>query len=215
MGTLRATSGQELPTWRRGPCATVWTTPDDETGPKGPEETAMTAATTATIRLRPLRHGETEPVDTVFDGMSSNSRHLRFHGPRPRMTAAMRRMLTDVDGRQHVALVAEVVEGGDVTPIGLGHLIAIDETIGEVAFSVVDAWHGHAIGRRLLTALRHRAVDLGYARVRAYVMVGNHAASHLLWSVLPDGSARRVGMAHEFTASLPSRVDGPSVLLAV
>jgi RimJ/RimL family protein N-acetyltransferase len=176
----------------------------------------MTAATTTgTIRLRPLRHGETEPVDTVFAGMSSQSRHLRFHGPRPRLTDAMRRMLTDVDGRRHVALVAEVVEGDDVAPIGIGHLIALDETTAEVAFSVVDAWHGNGVGRRLLTALRHRAVDLGYARLRAYVMVGNLAASRLLSSVLPEGFARRVGMAHEFTAPLPSRINTPSVLLAV
>lgn len=174
----------------------------------------MTAATT-TIRLRPLRHGEAGPVDTVFAGMSSHSRHLRFHGPRPRLTDAMRRMLTDVDGRRHVALVAELVEGEDVVPIGIGRLIAIDELTAEVAFSVVDAWHGHGLGRRLLTALRHRAVDLGYARLRAYVMVGNLAASRLLWSVLPEGSARRVGMAHEFTAPLPSRVDAVPVVLAV
>lgn len=173
------------------------------------------SVTSTTIRLRPLRHGETGPVDAVFDGMSSHSRHLRFHGPRPRLTDAMRRMLTDVDGRRHVALVAEAVDGGTVTPIGIGRLIATDDGTAEVAFSVVDAWHGRGVGRRLLTALRHRAVDLGHTRLRAYVMVGNLAASRLLWSVLPDGTARRVGMAHEFTAPVPSRSDPLPVLLAV
>jgi GNAT superfamily N-acetyltransferase len=174
----------------------------------------MITATT-TIRLRPLRRGEVGPVDTVFEGMSSHSRHLRFHGPRPRLADAMRRKLTDVDGQRHVAIVAEVVEGEHVAPIGIGHLLAIDETTAEVAFSVVDAWQGHGAGRRLLTALRHRAVDLGYTRLRAHVMVGDLAASRLLWSVLPDGSARREGMAHVFTAPLPSRVDAVPVTLAV
>jgi hypothetical protein len=46
-------------------------------------------------------------------------------------------------------------------------------------------------------------------------MVGDLAASRLLWSVLPDGSARREGMAHVFTAPLPSRVDAVPVTLAV
>ena len=173
------------------------------------------SVTTATIRLRPLRHGETAPVDTVFDGMSAHSRHLRFHGPRPRLTDAMRRMLTDVDGCRHVALVAEAVGGSAVTPIGIGRLIATDDGVAEVAFSVIDAWHGQGVGRRLLTALRHRAIDLGHTRLRAYVMVGNLAASRLLWSVLPDGTARRVGMAHEFTAPLPWRSEAVPVPLAV
>jgi GNAT superfamily N-acetyltransferase len=174
----------------------------------------MTIAT-GTIRLRPLRHSETAPVDAVFDGMSAHSRHLRFHGPRPRLTDAMRRMLTEVDGRRHVALVAEAVVGGVVTPIGIGRLIATDDGAAEVAFSVIDAWHGHGVGRRLLTALRHRAIDLGHTRLRAYVMVGNPAASCLLWSVMPDGTSRRVGMAHEFTAPLPSRSTAVPVPLAV
>jgi RimJ/RimL family protein N-acetyltransferase len=177
------------------------------------EEHAM--QTTTTIRLRPLRRGETDVVDAVFAGMSDESRHLRFHGPRPRLTDAMRRALADADGSRHVALVAEVVEGDDVAPVGLAHLIALDGETAEIAFSVVDAWHGRGIGRRLVTALRHRAVDLGYHRLLAHVMVGNKAAQALLWSVLPDGVARRVGMAHEFTAQLPPRPSTVPVTLAV
>lgn len=142
-------------------------------------------------------------------------RHLRFHGPRPRLTDAMREMLADVDGRRRVALVAEVVDDGAVVPIGIGRLIAIDDAIAEVAFAVVDAWHRRGVGRRLLVALRHRAVDLGYGRLRAHVTVDNLAASRLLWSVLPDGVARRVGMAYEFTAALPVRAEPGALPLAV
>lgn len=173
------------------------------------------AAAITTIVLRPLRHGETRPVDAVFAGMSSHSRHLRFHGPRPRLTPAMRQLLTDVDGERHLALVAEAGVGTAATPIGIGRLIALGDGTAEVAFAVVDAWHGHGVGRRLLTALRHRAVDLGHERLLAHVMVGNVAAERLLWSVLPEASARRVGMAHEFTAPLPSRSQHVPVTLAV
>lgn len=171
--------------------------------------------TTATIRLRPLRRGETAVVDTVFDGMSAHSRHLRFHGPRPRLTEAMRRALTDVDGVRHVALVTEAVVDGTPEPIGIGRLVGIGDGTAEVAFSVVDAWHGRGVGRRLLVALRHRAIDLGFARIVAHVMVGNRAADRLLWSVLPEGSATRTGMAFEFAAPLPARPAAPSVALAV
>lgn len=170
---------------------------------------------TATIRLRPLRRGETEPVDAVFAGMSAHSRHLRFHGPRPRLTDAMRRALTDVDGRRHVALVAEVTDGDTVAAVGIGRVVALEDGVAEVAFAVVDAWHGHGIGRRLLTALRHRAIDLGYDALVAYVMVENLAAMRLLIAVLPDASVRRSGMSYEVAAALPRRRMTVPVTLAV
>lgn len=175
----------------------------------------MPATTTATIRLRPLRRAETAVIDAVFEGMSDRSRHLRFHGPRPRLTAAMRDALADADGTRHVALVAEAVTPTAVEPVGIGHLIALGDGTAEIAFMVADAWHGRGIGRRLVTALRRRAVDLGHARLLAYVMAGNRPALRLLRSVLPEGVPRRSGMTIEFTVTLPSRADAATVALAV
>lgn len=170
---------------------------------------------TVTVRLRPLRQGESEPVVAVFGGMSAHSRHLRFHGPRPRLTESMRRALTDVDGHRHLALVAEVCEGDTVTPVGIGRLVALEDGVAEVAFAVVDAWHGQGIGRRLLTALRHRAVDLGYDALLAYVMAENLAAVRLLQAVLPHATLRRSGMSYEIAAVLPRRQTMVPVTLAV
>jgi GNAT superfamily N-acetyltransferase len=173
----------------------------------------MTA--TATIRLRPLRPGETETVDAVFEGMSPRSRHLRFHGPRPRLTEAMSRALSDVDGRRHVALVAEVADGERGEPVGLGHLIALGDDVAEVAFAVVDPWHGRGIGRRLLTALRYRAIDLRYDAVLAHVMVENQVAMRLLRTVFGDAGVRRTGTSYEVTAALPRRSTQVAITLAV
>lgn len=157
-----------------------------------------------TVVLRPMRRDEVATVDAVFAGMSSHSRHLRFHGPRPRLTAAMRRELTAVDGERHVAVVAEVVTGSGHHPIGIGRLIATAPGTAEVAFEVVDRWHGLGVGRRLLTALAHRAVDLGHRRVTAYVMLENLAAIRLLRSVFPEVEVARDGMTLELTATVPA-----------
>lgn len=99
------------------------------------------SASTSCICIRPLAHGETAPIDAVFDGMSAHSRYVRFHGPRPRLTDTMRRQLTAVDDDRHVALVAEVSDGDDVIPVGVARLIAVGDDTAEVAFAVVDAWH--------------------------------------------------------------------------
>lgn len=158
-----------------------------------------------TIRLRSLAHGETAPVDAVFDGMSAHSRYLRFHGPRPRLTSDMRRLLSEVDTDRHIALVAEVDAGGAWHPAGIGRLITVADGVAEVSFAVVDAWHGRGIGRRLLVALRHRAVDLGLDSVLAHVMVENRRAAALLRSVFPQLTQRRMAGSYTVVASLPSR----------
>lgn len=167
-----------------------------------------------TVALRPMERGETAVVEAVFDGMSSHSRHLRFHGPRPRLTGPMRRELSDVDDRCHVAIVAEVVTDAGRAPIGIGRLIATGPGLAEVAFAVVDRWHGLGVGRRLLTALAHRAVDLGHRRLTAYVMLENLAAIRLLRSVFPDVEIVRDGMTLELTATVPAPVTVPLPELA-
>ena len=163
-----------------------------------------------TIRIRPLSRGEIAPVITVFAGMSARSRYLRFHGPTPRLTPAMHRRLTDVDGRRHLALVAEVASPNGWTPVGIGRVIATGDREAEVAFEVADAWHGHGVGRRLLTALRRRAADLGYRHLQALVLAENRRALGLMRSVLPIVDARRVGPVIELTGL--TLTDQPALL---
>lgn len=172
-------------------------------------------ARTPSIRIRPLAAGETAPIDAVFDGMSAHSRYLRFHGPRPRLTDTMRRQLAAVDDERHLALVAEVCEGDDVATVGVARLIAVGDDTAEVAFAVVDAWHGRGVARRLVTALRFRAIDLGYRMVTAHVMAENRAAAGLLLAVFPDAAMRRDGMAYLVVAALPQRAGAVPVALAV
>lgn len=166
------------------------------------------------IHLRPMRHGEVAVVEAVFNGMSSHSRHLRFHGPRPRLTGPMRRELTNVDGHNHIAVVAEAVTDAGRAPVGIGRLIATGDGTAEVAFAVVDRWQGLGVGRRLLTSLAHRAVDRGHRRLTAYVMVGNLAAIRLLRSVFPDSEVSREGMTLELTAIVSAPAALPETGLA-
>jgi len=75
-----------------------------------------------TVALRPLRRGETEPLEAVFDGMSLDSRAQRYFTPMTRLPSAMVAALADVDGDHHVAWVA--VLGG--RPVGVGRYLLDD-----------------------------------------------------------------------------------------
>ncbi len=134
------------------------------------------------VELRPLERGEIEPQLTVLRRMSEASRHQRFLAPMPpRLPAAMRAALSDVDGHRHVALLASV----DGQPVGVARYIRVDAEVAELAFEVVDDHQGRGIGSALLEALATAAVTQGVRRFKASVHPDNISSVRLL---------RRVGL---------------------
>jgi GNAT superfamily N-acetyltransferase len=123
------------------------------------------------VRLRPLRRGERDLVARFFEGLSEESRRRRFLQPTPRLPEAMLRHLVDVDGRRHVALVAEA--GGEVA--GIARFVALPDQPGaaEVAVTVTDRFQGRGIGPLLLGALGRVAVRAGVGALVYLVDPGN------------------------------------------
>lgn len=136
------------------------------------------------MRIRQLRRDD-GAVDVVFAGLSERSRYLRFHGPTPRLTGAVRRELLDVDGRSRVGLVAEVPAGRGTRVVGIARLVAVAADRAELAVAVVDAWQGRGVGRRLLTALGELARELGYRELHGVALRENAHVVGLLRSVFP------------------------------
>jgi GNAT superfamily N-acetyltransferase len=155
------------------------------------------------VRLRELRRDDAATLDAIMTGLSPHSRHLRFHSPLRRLTAGMRGTLLDVDGHDHVGLVATTGRDG---PIGVARFIRdpVHRTEAEIAFAVVDAWHGRGVGRLLVENLVERAVAAGIGRIRARVLVENSAALALLRGVLPTALLHRDGDVVELTALVGS-----------
>jgi ribosomal protein S18 acetylase RimI-like enzyme len=135
------------------------------------------------VRIRELRTGEYHPVDAVFAGLSPESRYLRFHAGLPRLSDPMREALVAVDGRRHVALVAESQPGAE--PVGIARFVGTAPDRAELAIAVVDAWHHRGVGRRLLVELRHRAERSGFRELTALVLPHNEAVLRLLRQVFP------------------------------
>lgn len=142
------------------------------------------------LTLRELQRHDGDVLDALVAGLSSRSRYLRFHTPVPALSAGMRRVLLDVDGRDRIAVVAETADG---TPVGIARVIRDprrpDEA--EIAVAVVDAWHRRGVGRRLVGALTHRARVAGVGRLTARVLPENTAALELFRSEFPVHLTRR------------------------
>ncbi len=145
----------------------------------------MTFRNRCCLRIRQLQPGEYGPVDAVFAGLSAQSRYLRFHSGMPYLSEASRQALVAVDGTRHGALVAEVASIPRRQPVGITRFVETGPQRAEMAFAVIDAWHGRGVGHRLLTELREWAVRLDYRELTALVLPENRAALQLLHRVFP------------------------------
>jgi len=133
-----------------------------------------------TVEVRPLERGDRGVVLEVFAGLGSRSRHLRFLAPKPRLTSADLRQLTDVDQHDHVALVAVAAQGG--RPIGVARFVRDreDPHSADVAVAIVDAWQDRGVGTTLVQALVRRAREVGVRRFTMMMAPHNEGAVRLL-----------------------------------
>jgi GNAT superfamily N-acetyltransferase len=130
------------------------------------------------LRIRPLRRGDDELLDRILAGMSDQSRYRRFHSPKPRLTAADRARLMDVEGRDHLALVAFAADGA---PIGVARAVRVggEPIAAEVAVAVVDARQGQGVGTELVRRLARCAAAAGIERLVADVLAETTLATSL------------------------------------
>jgi acetyltransferase len=126
------------------------------------------------VTIRPLRNGETEAVQAVFDRLGPGSRRLRFGGGKTVLTAYDLGQLARVDETHHV-LVALI--GGE--PVGIARLVR-DGLSAEVAVEVVDEWQGRRVGTLLMKRLAADARAAGIARLHAVVAPDNTASRALM-----------------------------------
>ena len=154
------------------------------------------------ITLRRLDAGDGAVLDAVFAGLSATSRYQRFHAPTPRMTRTVRERLAAVGGVRHIAVGA--FAGPD--PVGIARLILVGPGRAELAFEVVDAWHGCGVGTRMVRAVVALGVAAGVGEIVAEVLAGNRGAQRLLAATFPDISRVTDGPEITFTAHVAGRL---------
>ncbi len=126
------------------------------------------------VTVRPLRNGETQVVQAVFDRLGPRSRYLRFHGAKNVLNGAELDRLARVDTTHHVLVALKEGE-----PIGIARLVRSGAE-AEVAFAVVDDWQGKGVGRVLVDRLAADARAAGVACISASVQPGNAPSQALV-----------------------------------
>ncbi|HVS63837.1 MAG TPA: GNAT family N-acetyltransferase [Thermoanaerobaculia bacterium] len=196
----------------RAPCAPPRVAPwDPWNAPEGadPERARQQLRDGTWIRLRSLRRDDRAALLEWFDGLSAQSRRLRFFGPKPALAPYEIDRLLDVDGnRQHAILATEGVRGtGRVAGIVRFVRDAKDPRHAEIAIGVVDDFQSRGLGLvlldRILTAAQCRGIEL----VIGEALYENRRVGRLVRRVAPDARRRSLGITQQHVIDLARRVE--------
>jgi GNAT superfamily N-acetyltransferase len=132
------------------------------------------------ILIRPIRPQDKDGLLEGLHHLTPASRYRRFFSPMPELSTAQLRYLTEVDHRNHEALIAFDADTGE--GIGVARFIrsVTEPTAAEMAVAVLDTWHGRGVGTALLEALVARAREEGVERFTASVLAENAPMLRLL-----------------------------------
>jgi len=141
------------------------------------------------VTIRPIRPEDKALLKWGLDHLSEATIQKRFLSPKPRFTAGELRYLTEVDGHDHVALVA-IDPDGDLVAVGRWVRLAGDPATAEIAIVVADPLHGQGLGTKLGYELVEEAVRHGITRFTA-TTAGDNRAAHALLAKLAERLDRR------------------------
>jgi RimJ/RimL family protein N-acetyltransferase len=133
------------------------------------------------VVIEPIRPEHKEAVERAFARLSDRSRYSRFLAPMERLSPTMLAYLTEVDHRDHEALIAFDADSRDA--VGVARYVRTDGTSAEAAVTVVDDWQGRGLGTGLTSLLAERALEEGIDRFTAVLLAENKEMIALLESL--------------------------------
>ncbi len=148
------------------------------------------------VVLRLVQPGDKELFVRGLQGMTAESRYLRFFAHKNRFSGQELRYLTEVDQARHFAMGALRVEpSGEVEGVAVARFVIFedDPETAEPAVAVVDALHGRGLGRLLFLRLLAAARERGVRRFQCEVLAENKAMRELLREIVPDAIEERAG----------------------
>ena len=141
---------------------------------------AYTTAYGIPLEVRPITVSDRDRLAAAFASMSERSRLRRFLGPKPKLSRAELTYLTDIDHRTHEALAAVDPEDGGIVAVARYATEPDRPGTADVAFFVLDRWHGQGIATQLGSLLMQRADANGIARLTASTFADNRPARAVL-----------------------------------
>jgi len=156
------------------------------------------------VLIRPIRPDDKAELQRGLSRLSAETVHRRFHAAKPRLTSSELRYFTEVDGHDHIALVAVELHFPQriVASARAVRLPGQAET-AEWAIVVADPLQGKGLGRAMIGMLADAARDAGVRHFTATMLSDNVPVHRLLAHV--EGRLERdvqMGTVHQVTHAL-------------
>jgi acetyltransferase len=146
----------------------------------------ITARDGTQLYVRHVKPGDRDLIAKAWSLLSEESQRKRFLAPKPRLTGSDLRYLTEIDGHDHVALIAlRLNEPGRLVGVARYVRLREDPETAEVAVTIADPMQGQGIGTKLGILLADEARGRGIKRFSASVLTDNAPALRLM-STLSD-----------------------------
>jgi GNAT superfamily N-acetyltransferase len=141
----------------------------------------------APVVIRPIRPEDKGMLSDGLRRLSPQSAQRRFLTPKRSFSRTELRYLTEVDGRDHVALVAEYPCYPTRRLIAVARFVKLTDRpdAAEVAVTVADEWQGRGLGSLLGKHLSHLARNRGIMLFTA-TMASENTPAHRLMAKLTE-----------------------------
>jgi GNAT superfamily N-acetyltransferase len=132
------------------------------------------------VQIRQWSPSDRELLVAGFYRLSATSSYRRFLCASPVLTGEMVHVLTDIDHRDHEAMIALDKHGRE--GLGIAHYVRSLERpdVAEVAVTVIDEWQGRGLGTLLLDVISGRARQEGINNFTALMLAENRTMRDLL-----------------------------------
>jgi RimJ/RimL family protein N-acetyltransferase len=135
----------------------------------------------AMVVIRSITPDDKRALERGFARLSDEARYTRFLAPMERLSPSMLAYLTEVDHRDHEALIA--FESGTPDMVAVARYVRTEGTSAEAAVTVVDDWQGRGLGTGMTSLLAERALEEGIDTFTAVVLSENKEMIALLESL--------------------------------
>ena len=151
------------------------------------------------VVIRPVLPQDEQLTAAFFGTLPPAARYDRFMNPMHNLPSELIKRFTNIDYRDHLALVAETFEGGRETVVAEARYArGRDASEAEFAVSVAAQWQGQGLASMLLSKLLCHAADAGIERLTGETLATNERMLNL---------ARKAGF------SIRRSLDAPGLML--
>jgi acetyltransferase len=125
------------------------------------------------VTIRPVLPQDAPLEQAFVRALSDEARHKRFFSPLKELPPQLLTRFTEIDYRDHLALVAQTFTDGAERIVGDARYIVDDEASADFAIAVADQWRGRGLGRLLLTRLECHAAASGVRQLHGDTLHDN------------------------------------------